>query len=114
MEPVKVEAWKCLDGTIFLDYDRALRYNQVNLKKIKAKELFKEKEEEIIDYLMAEIQKPDFWSYNEITDRSEINLDFDPDGWDCECEDNTTGKCIYEWRISDESCIYCGEPEERK
>lgn len=33
--------------------------------------------------------------------------------WDC--ENSPVKKCVYDWDdFGDESCIFCGEPEERK
>ena len=114
MEPVKVEAWQTLEGTIFLDYDRAFRYNQLNVKSFNAEKLFKDNEETITNYLLERLKDPNYWVYRTPKEGQEINLSFDSDGWDCDNKENPTGKCIYEWSICEENCIYCGGPEERK
>lgn len=115
LEPIKVEAWKALDGTIFLDYDRALRYNQINARGLKGKLIFQEKEKDIENYLRDKLENDEeYASWGDYTKGQEINLSFDSNGWDCNHKDNPTGKCIYEWSIFDEDCIFCGQPEERK
>lgn len=33
-------------------------------------------------------------------------------GW--ECKDSPTEECVYDWDHTDEYCIFCGDPQERK
>jgi len=30
-----------------------------------------------------------------------------------ECEENPTGRCLYDQTVAGDDCVFCGEPEER-
>lgn len=113
--PEKVEAWKTKDGRLFHNEEDALKY-ETNQNEITDKEeLFNAKYEEIKAFIKTRPENYPFeeWEYDDV-DLEDINPSFDVDGWDCENPNNPIGKCIYEWENSDEWCVYCGQPEERK
>lgn len=63
----------------------------------------KESKKDIIDYVHELMKETGVKSYLALEDT---------DGWKCGL--SPFGRCVYSWDGSDYSCIFCGEPEERK
>lgn len=112
LEPKKVEAWLSENGNVYLNYNDALEVNKKLLICENRKQIFKSNEIKIKEYILNESKKGSY--YNEIESIDNIIIDYDNNGWDCENSENPLGKCIYEWDINYEDCLFCGEPEERK
>lgn len=109
----KVEAWQTSDGELFaLDKkDRAVKHQEkINLYN-QRKSVFEEKKL-WFEYYVRNVLEIDF------EDDGYIGSYYEKDGWKCGHKDNPIDVCIYHHEVtekwSDECCIFCGQPEERK
>jgi len=108
----KVDAWQTEDGQLFLEEKEAIKHDTETKKKVEREKILKEKSEWIKEYVLKE------------RDDESIKLEDIGDpyygaywGWDCNHIDNPIDKCVYVYvngYYSDECCVFCGDPEERK
>lgn len=109
----KVEAWQTIDGKLFSLKDEkfAKRHNDDIKKSVKRNEDFNKHKSDMINKIIIGGEIRDNIKNEDVSVYHEGEY-----GWDCENSDNPIDKCIYSqethWR--DDSCIYCGQPEERK
>lgn len=103
----KVEAWKTDNGMLFHNEEDALKYEKGIENKKSISKIFNENIPIIIQHIK------DDYSREGIGIPDEIEPSYNG-GWECESKLNPIKYCIYDWRNSDETCVYCGQPEERK
>lgn len=102
----RIVVWTTKDGRLFREEKDAIAHEEKNAKWIDIELRFEEKLEDIKQYIAS--------CYSELDMPEEIIPSYEEDGWECNDSDNPIGYCIYDWLNSNEDCVYCGNPEERK
>ena len=112
----KVEAWQTDSGQLFINKKDAKAYEDGTNKNIIREKTLEDNKDFIIDYHIKQMKKwdPDYVGYKNKIHGPSCEGEF---GWDCDHEDNPIEVCVYlydEEFGDDESCVFCGQPEERK
>jgi hypothetical protein len=104
----EIKAYKTIDGEVFEDKADAEAHEKNEMKNIERQRIYDMNSDEITKYIRE----------NHCEEGHEGRIDHYHEGewgWDCEnTSDNPIDKCVYEYDIADECCVFCGEPEERK
>jgi hypothetical protein len=125
----KVEAWRTSDGKLWsLDMEGvAFMHEEILNSKKNAQQLFEENKSDIdervnsnMEYYLGYVDEDEFFGddedfedYDEEKVKSQIYA-FVNEEWECESEENKVGYCVTVNVDPERSCIYCGEPDERK
>lgn len=112
--PIKIEAWETNDGKIYKEEQDAINHELEIHRTYSIEKTFDDKFDEIIIYIKNLPKESEYWNYYKDIDIDDINPSYEQYGWKCDNKDNPIGLCIYDWGNSDEQCVYCGKPEERK
>tara|TARA_B110001454_G_C12535259_1_gene356969 strand:- start:204 stop:545 length:342 start_codon:yes stop_codon:yes gene_type:complete len=111
----EIKAYKTVDGKLFESKEYAEKHEEIELININRNLLFQSN----LPLIKKLINK----NYDDTEFRGdkpkEEDLNFHNDGeygWDCDSKDSPIDKCIYsdDIRMGDDTCVYCGQPEERK
>lgn len=114
----KIEAWKAIDGKLFLKEVDAINYEVREKKVIYREIIFKDKLDEIKQHFKTQYDETSKENNEPLIPIEKIKPLYETDGWECNENGNPIGICIYDYQkqfyYGDDICGYCHDPDERK